>query len=67
MGLKFGERMHLVHIDENTPISLQENNYKHIFSIHVRCIYYVKHKFGVLQYYQNTIHIHNYGYVSIFL
>jgi hypothetical protein len=35
MGLKIGERMHLVDIDENTPISLQENNYEHNIYIHV--------------------------------
>jgi hypothetical protein len=26
MGLKIGERMHLVDVDENTPIYFQENN-----------------------------------------
>jgi hypothetical protein len=47
MGLKIGERMHLVNIDENTPISLQENNYKHNIPIHVWNIYFVGHKFGI--------------------
>jgi hypothetical protein len=35
MGLKIGEGMHLVDIDENTPIFLQGNNYKHNISKHV--------------------------------
>jgi hypothetical protein len=35
MGLKIGGRMHLVGIDENAPIFLQENNYKHNIFIHV--------------------------------
>jgi hypothetical protein len=39
--------MHLVGIDENTPISPQENNYKHNNSIHVWSIYSSGHKFGV--------------------
>jgi hypothetical protein len=34
-------------IDENTPIYLQENIYKHNFSIHLWGIYFVKQKFGV--------------------
>jgi hypothetical protein len=70
MGLKIGERMHLVDIDENTPISLQENNYKHNIFIHLWGIYSTRHKFGVftfLQYYQYTIYIHNNGYASTFL
>jgi hypothetical protein len=47
MGLKFGERMHLASIDENTPNVFQENNYKHNISIHVWYIYLMEHKFGV--------------------
>jgi hypothetical protein len=47
MGLKIGERMHLMDIDENTPNFLQENNYKHNIFIHVWGIYLVGHKFGV--------------------
>jgi hypothetical protein len=47
MGLQFSEMMHLVDIDENTPISLQENNYKHNIFIHVWGIYFARHKIGV--------------------
>jgi hypothetical protein len=34
MGLKIGERMHLMDIDENTPLS-SKTNYKHNISIRV--------------------------------
>jgi hypothetical protein len=34
-GPKIGERMHLMDIDEKTPIFLQENNYKHNIFIDV--------------------------------
>jgi hypothetical protein len=36
-----------VGIDENTPIFLQENNYKHNIFIDVWGIYSMGHKFGV--------------------
>jgi hypothetical protein len=39
--------MHLMDIDEKTPIFLQENNYKHNIFIDVWGIYLVGHKFGV--------------------
>jgi hypothetical protein len=39
--------MYLVDTDENTPISLQENNYKHNIPIHVWDIYSVGNKFDV--------------------
>jgi hypothetical protein len=35
MGLKIGKRMHLMDIDENTPIYFQENNYEHNFGVHL--------------------------------
>ncbi len=47
MDLKIAERVHLVDIDENTPICLQENNYKYKIFIHVKGIYSTRHKFGV--------------------
>ncbi len=47
MHLKIGERMHVVGLEENTPIFLQENNYKHNIFIHVSGIYSMGHKFGV--------------------
>jgi hypothetical protein len=47
MGLKIGEKMHLMDIDENTPIFLQIVFYKHNISTHVQGIYFVGHKFGV--------------------
>jgi hypothetical protein len=40
MGLKIGERIHLVGIDENTPIFLQENNYKQHFHSCMRYLFY---------------------------
>jgi len=49
MGLKTSEKMHLMDIDENTPIFLQIFIYKHNIFTHVWDIYIVRHKFGVLQ------------------
>jgi hypothetical protein len=45
MDLEIGGRMHLVDIDENTPISLQQNNYKHNILVHVSITYSTGHKF----------------------
>jgi hypothetical protein len=61
MGLKVGERMHLVGIDENTPIFLQKNNYKHNFSYMYEVFILWDTNLVLLQYYQNTTYIHNYG------
>jgi hypothetical protein len=47
MGLKIGERMHLMDIDENTPIFLQFFFNKHNISIYVWGIYFAGHEFGV--------------------
>jgi hypothetical protein len=35
MGLKIGEKMHLMDIDENTSFVFQKINYKHNIFIHV--------------------------------
>jgi hypothetical protein len=47
MGLKPIEKMHLMDIDENTPIFLQIIFYKHNIFTHVWGIYFAGHKFGV--------------------
>jgi len=47
MGLKTREEMHLMDIDENTPIFFQIFFYKHTIFTHVWAIYFVGHKFGV--------------------
>jgi hypothetical protein len=48
MGLKICEKMHIMDIDENKPISFQINNFKHNIFIHVWGIYSTGHKFDVL-------------------
>jgi hypothetical protein len=35
MGLKIDQKMHIMDIDENAPITLQRNNSKHNILIHV--------------------------------
>jgi hypothetical protein len=69
MGLKIGERMHPVDIDENAPISLQENNYKHNITFPYMYEIFILRDINLmfLYYYQNTNYFHNYGYVSTFL
>jgi hypothetical protein len=47
MGLEIGKKMHLMDMDENTPISLFNKKYKHNISIHIWSIYSKGHKFGV--------------------
>ncbi len=67
MGLKIGERMHLMDIDENTPIFLQKKiiniTFPYMYEVFIRW----DKNLVFLQYYQNTIYIHNHGYVSTFL
>jgi len=68
MGLKIGERMHLMDIDENTSFVFQKITYKHNIFIHVWDTYLVGHKFGVFTMLPfNIIYIHNYEYVSTVL
>jgi hypothetical protein len=63
MGLKISENMHLMDIDENAPIALQ----KEIINITFPYMYEVFILWDMnlvfLQYYQNSICIHNYGYI----
>jgi hypothetical protein len=67
MGLKIGERMYLMDMDENTPIIFP----KKIIYITNPYMYELFVLWDInlvfLQYYQNTIYIHNYGYVLAFL
>ncbi len=67
MGLKIGERMHLMNIDENTPISFQKNIINITFPYMCKVFILRDINLVFLQYYQNTTYIHNYGYVSTFL
>ncbi len=63
MGLKIGENMHLMDIDENAPIAFQ------IFFLNITFPYmyevFILQDMNLvfLQYYQNSICIHNYGYI----
>jgi hypothetical protein len=53
-----GLRQYFVH-----SIASQTNDSKHNISIHVWCVYFAKHEFGVFTILPNTIYIHNYGYI----
>ncbi len=47
MGLKIDQKMHVMYIDENAPITLQTNNSKLNIFVHVWNICFVGHEFDV--------------------
>jgi hypothetical protein len=64
MGLKIGDNIYLMDIDENTPIVLQTNNFLTITLPYMNeVLFSIGHEFVFffLQYYQHTTYIHYYG------